>query len=256
MLGLSMTAYGEGSLKGFERWVERAKRLGFDFIEVVSEWPHYLTGETVNSFREVADSYGMKITVHAPFSDINIASFNDRIRRASLEIIRETVRLAAELDAVSVTVHPGHCSPVSIRNRERYLDIHRRSLRRVAEWGVEYGVAVGVENMPRFPILDAQTAGRLLELVDGLEVGVTFDLGHLNTAGGGFDGFLRMFRDRIVHVHLHDNSGAADEHLALGEGTVPWGEVLPKLSGVAMALEVRSVESARKSLEFLKNLHW
>ncbi|WP_258084031.1 sugar phosphate isomerase/epimerase family protein [Thermococcus thermotolerans] len=256
MLGLSMTAYGEGSLKGFERWVERAKSLGFGFIEVVSEWPHYLTEETVNSFREVADSYGMRVTVHAPFSDINIASFNDRIRDASLEIIRETVRLAAELDAVSVTVHPGHCSPVSMKNRRKYLEMHRESLRTIAKWSAEYGIKVGVENMPYFPILDAQTCERLWELVEGIEIGVTFDVGHLNTTTGKFKRFLNVLGERMIHVHLHDNSGGKDEHLALGDGTVPWARVLPRLPKTTWALEVSDIESARRSLEFLKKLHW
>ncbi len=255
MIGLSMTAYTGKTLQGFEKWVEAAKELGFDLIEILSEWPHYLTRKNLKVFRETLDSYGLKVTVHAPFSDINIGSFNERIRKASLEALREALELSAELDALAVTVHPGHCSPVSVKNRDEYLRIHRESLRKIARWSEEYGVKVGVENMPKFVILDAQTCERLNEIIGDIGIGVTFDLGHLNTTTRNFDRFLEVFRGRIVHLHLHDNSGEADEHLALGDGTVPWRRVLPKLPKTTMALEVNDLESARKSLEFLKSLH-
>jgi sugar phosphate isomerase/epimerase len=255
MIGLSMTAYGEKTLEGFEAWVKSAKELGFEFIEILSEWPHYLTRENLPFFRDVLNSYGLKATIHAPFSDLNIASFNDRIREASLGIIRETVELAAELGALVVTMHPGHCSPISVKNREKYLEIHRESLRKIARWSEEYGIKIGVENMPRFPILDAQNCDRLMEIIEGVEIGVTFDVGHLNTTTGNFDRFIELFGERIVHVHLHDNSGERDEHLSLGEGMVPWERVVPKLPDVTWALEVSDLKSARKSLEFLRNLH-
>ncbi|NJE29512.1 sugar phosphate isomerase/epimerase [Thermococcus sp. 18S1] len=255
MIGLSMTAYPGRDLLEFEGWVGRAKELGFDFVEILSEWPHYLTRDSYRLFSEVLDGWGMKRTVHAPFSDVNIGSFNDRLRRTSLEIIHETIELAAELDALSVTIHPGHCSPVSVKNRRKYLEIHRESLGEIARWGEEYGVKVGVENMPRFVILDAQTCERLCEILGDVEIGVTFDVGHLNTTTGEFERFLEVLGDRIVHVHLHDNRGERDEHLALGDGTVPWARVLPRLPRVTWTLEVGDIESARRSLEFLRNLH-
>ncbi|WP_232461728.1 sugar phosphate isomerase/epimerase family protein [Thermococcus pacificus] len=87
------------------------------------------------------------------------------------------------------------------------------------------------------------------------EIGVTFDVGHLNTTTRNFDRFLELFGKRIVHIHLHDNSGNRDEHLPVGDGTVPWKEALPKLPPVTRALEVNDLKSARRSLEFLKSLH-
>ena len=255
MLGLSMTAFPGKGIKDFERWVGKARGAGFDFVELVSEWPHYLTKANSRNFTEVVESYGMQITVHAPFSDVNIGSFNEKIRRASLEVLRETIEVAAEMNALVVTMHPGHCSPVSVKNRERYLEIHRKSLATIVTWSEEFGIRVGLENMPRFVILDAQTCERLEEIIGDTEIEVTFDVGHLNTTTRNFERFLEVLGDRIVHVHLHDNNGERDEHLALGDGTVPWARVLPRLPKTTKALEVNDLESARRSLEFLKNLH-
>ena len=253
MIGLSTTALGE---KGVEVWVERVEELGFDYIEWVSEWPRFLSDETARRIGELLNSFELELTIHAPFSDVNIASFNERIRRASLEVIFETLERAVEMGAIAVTMHPGHCSPVSRKYQAEYIRIHRRSLEKIAKVAEELGIRVGVENMPRFPILDAQTPERLYELIKGIDIGVTFDVAHLNTTTKDFEGFLRFFKDRIVLLHLHDNRGERDDHLALGEGSIPWERLVPMLPRVPATLEVTSLEAAERSLALLRSLHW
>lgn len=254
MIGLSMTSYRGRMLEEFERWLEKVEGLGFDFVELVSEWPNFLTRGTWKAYADVLASFKLEVTVHAPFSDVNIGSLNERIRRASLEVLAETFEIASRLGAFTVTVHPGHCSPASRKYRADYNRVHRSSLRELENLSEEFGVKVGVENMPRFPILDAQEPERLAELLEGINLGVTFDVGHLNTVGGDFEGFLELLGDRVVHVHLHDNSGESDEHLPLGRGTVPWRKVLPRLRELAWALEVSRLDDALSSLDFLRDI--
>ncbi|AMQ17743.1 sugar phosphate isomerase/epimerase family protein [Thermococcus peptonophilus] len=256
MISLSMTAYPGKRMDAFPRWAEKVKALGFEGVEIVSEWPHFLSRENLPLFKEVLESVGLNVTVHAPFSDLNIASFNERIRKASLKILEETIRLASELGVKAVTVHPGHCSPVSRKYQKEYIEIHRGSLKALARISTEYGVPVGVENMPKFPILDAQMPERLALLVDGIDIGITFDIGHLNTTTRDFEGFLKLFGDRIVAVHIHDNHGNSDEHLTPGEGNAPWGRILKKLPKVPWVLEVKGLEEGRKGLLFIKSVHW
>jgi len=253
MIGLSMTAYPGRNLDGLGEWLEKAEELGFETIELVSEWPHFITRNNWRDYRELLESYSLGATIHAPFSDLNIGSLNERIRRASIEILRETLEVASALGVPAVTVHPGHCSPVSRRYREDYNGVHRLSLMELEKLAGEYGVSVGIENMPNFPILDAQTPERLAELLLGITLGVTFDVGHLNTTTRDFKGFLRIFHDRIVSVHLHDNFGESDEHLAPGDGTVPWKKVLPGLPDVPKILEVSSLSDAARGLSYLMN---
>jgi sugar phosphate isomerase/epimerase len=108
--------------------------------------------------------------------------------------------------------------------------------------------------MPRFPILDAQRPERLAELLEGTNLGVTFDVGHLNTAGFPFGRFMELLEDRIAHLHIHDNSGKSDEHMPIGGGTVPWKAVLRRLRGLTWALEVLSLNDALSSLAFLRDI--
>jgi len=56
----------------------------------------------------------------------------------------------------------------------------------------------------------------LLGMVEGIEgVGITIDIGHANTVGKVPE-FL-PFLKRAAHLHVHDNHGVSDEHLALGK---------------------------------------
>ena len=254
MIGLSMTAYPGRNLDGLGEWLEKAKELGFEVVELVSEWPHFVTRDSWRDYLELLESHSLRVTLHAPFSDLNIGSLNGKIRRVSIEVLRETLEVASVLGALAVTVHPGHCSPVSRRYRMDYNMTHRGSLMELEKLAEEHGVSVGVENMPNFPILDAQTPERLAELLEGINLGVTFDVGHLNTTTRDFEGFLRTFRGRIVSVHLHDNSGKLDEHLPPGDGTVPWKRVLPELPDVPKVLEVSSLTDAARGVSYLGDI--
>ena len=104
-----------------------------------------------------------------------------------------------------------------------------------------------------FQILDGQTAERIHELVDGTNLYVTFDVGHLCTVTKNYIEFLELLGDRIIHIHLHDNDGKNDSHLAVGDGVIPWDDVLGILpKDIAWSLEVRNLDDLKRSLELLK----
>lgn len=253
MIGLSTTAFKGDDIEG---WLEDVEKLGFDYIEWVCEWPRFLDQNLFEKLKELMSSFNLPLTLHAPFSDLNVASFNEIIRKASMGAVEKALHRAVDLGAVAVTIHPGHCSPVSRKYPKEYLRIHRSSLEKIARTAEELGVNVGVENMPRFPILDAQTPERLKNIIDGIPIGVTFDVAHLNTTGADFEGFITNFKDRVIVLHLHDNHGSEDEHLALGEGNIPWEVLLPKLPKVPATIEVKNLRDAEKSIALLKSLHW
>ncbi len=87
-------------------------------------------------------------------------------------------------------------------------------------------------------------------MTEGIEgIGMTFDFGHANTIGKVND-FLH-YAKKADHIHIHDNNGMSDEHLALGEGTISWSKVGKTIaadySGVVV-IEGRSIDEAKKSL--------
>ncbi|WP_461866503.1 sugar phosphate isomerase/epimerase family protein [Thermococcus sp.] len=251
MLGISTICCSDVSLGTALYKISRVK--GIDFVEIVSENYHMLDRYNYHSHMETLEENGLKSVIHAPFSDINIASLNERIRRASLDILFEAFEIARLMGALLVVIHPGHLSPAGMRFPKAYEKIHRRSLKEIDRYSRKLGIRVALENMPAFPTLDGRTCERIRELIDGTELYVTFDVGHLNTVTQNFDEFIELLGDRIIHVHLHDNNGKNDSHLSLGKGNVPWNDVFKLLPRKASwSLELGSLDAVRESLRFIK----
>lgn len=63
--------------------------------------------------------------------------------------------------------------------------------------------------------------------------GFCLDTGHLNVLGKDPDKFIKILGGRIRALHLHDNSGVKDEHLApYFSGNINWGRVTSGLRAV------------------------
>ena len=74
------------------------------------------------------------------------------------------------------------------------------------------------------------------------------------TRSGKVNDFLR-YADKADHIHIHDNNGMSDEHLALGDGTISWstvGKTLAANYNGVVVIEGRSLVEAKKSLSVFR----
>ena len=66
-----------------------------------------------------------------------------------------------------------------------------------------------------------------------------FDIGHAHLADGPaeerLEKSLRPMRDLTISMHLHDNHGEKDEHLAPYEGNIEWSTAIPLLKSASPA---------------------
>jgi sugar phosphate isomerase/epimerase len=226
----------------------------FGAWEIVAEHRHHLS-KIQAYLREYAESHEVELRVHAPLSDINIASFSDRVREASLAEVLETIRIGGELGVKCVTVHPGLVSPSSSLDQERVRALVREALLKVSKASEEHGVPVAVENMPRMRWLIFREPQELLKVIEGTGLGICLDVGHANTSGNT-DAWLEL-ADRFMNVHLHDNRGERDEHLVLGEGTVPLARVLGALKANyrgTYVIECADLPQGIRSRDILKKM--
>ena len=53
--------------------------------------------------------------------------------------------------------------------------------------------------------------------------------GHANIAEGVLD-YIRVLKKKLLNIHFHDNMGKNDNHLAIGEGNIPWGKFAEELA--------------------------
>ena len=250
MIGMSCTHFGTrmpeevlDSLVGkFELW------------EIFSEAEHSVVYHT-DVFQDLLPMYDLSYTIHAPICDLNVAALSDKLREASVREIAANAIAANKLGIDKMVVHPG-LSSMAVDGTEGIATERAKwamtFLEKVSE---EYGVTMAIENMPDMKFFLGRTADNLAHILEETDLSVCLDIGHANTTGQ-LDEMIEKLGDRIVHVHIHDNDGTADQHLTLGKGTIDFEDVLSKLNDYDgdFIIESRNLESAVESQAFLESL--
>jgi|WetSurMetagenome_2_1015567.scaffolds.fasta_scaffold44437_2 sugar phosphate isomerase/epimerase len=249
MIALSSPAL---SLLSVDKALEIVAR-GFKAWEIVGEGRHFLPS-IMSDLESGLPSYDLECSVHAPLSDVNIGSLNPRMREVAMRELLETIECTGALGLGPLTVHPGFYTPLGQLDKEGARHKTREALKVIEGAAQEHGVTVAVENMPAMPISMATTPSALLDLLEGTELGICFDIGHANTTHN-IEDYLPLL-PRFRNIHVHDNHGEFDQHLVIGEGNVPFSHILPKLKGYGgrFVIEARHVDSATTSRDRLQDL--
>jgi sugar phosphate isomerase/epimerase len=249
---MSITPYFSSSSKVWEslEWVYGIEDCGYSGWEIVADGRYRLDNpDNRKAICEVIESTRLGITVHAPYGDLNLATLNHPIWEESVRQICTCISHAAGLTN-RVTIHPGYLSPVGKLLPENAWRLQKEALSLIGRVATDHGVLACLENMIGIKEFLCQRPEELAGMTEGIEgIGITLDFGHANTVGRVKE-FLPLLKS-ANHIHIHDNHGVADEHLALGEGTIDWGIVGPAVaktySGVTV-VEGRSLEEAKKSM--------
>lgn len=196
-----------------------AADLGYDGVEVMV-WVDR-DNQDVGRLRHFAATYRVPVlAVHAP-----CLLLTQRVWSPDPEArLRESVRVALELGARTVVVHP------PFRWQRRYGDGFADLVGELAEAS---GLAIAVENMYPVRLRARVTVSAFTPSPDPTDAGhrhYTLDLSH--TASAGVDALAMADRmgTGLAHVHLADGSGAPrDEHLLPGLGGQPCAELCERL---------------------------
>jgi sugar phosphate isomerase/epimerase len=249
---MSITPFFSSSAKVWDdiAWVPAIEEAGYAGWEIVSDGNYRL--ENPDCFRrieEVLASTRLRASVHAPYGDLNLATLNDPIWRESIRQICTCIEHASSLTS-RVTIHPGYLSPVGKLMPQKVWGLQKDALRQIGKCAVEHNVTACLENMIGVKEFLCRFPEELMGMTEGIEgISMTFDFGHANTVGKVND-FLPHVA-KAAHIHIHDNQGVSDEHLALGEGTINWktvGRAVAANYHGIVVVEGRSVEEGKKSL--------
>ena len=220
----------------------------FTHWEIFSEVEHAVQWFSP-AFVEELRSAGLTYSLHTSIANTDIGALNPNMRQATIDEMVSEFRFAADMGIDTITVHPGlNC--LSVKGcRDRCIAAANDSCRSLEGAAQELGIGhVCIENMPNVPVMLGTTAAELADIVDGTDLGITFDIGHANTMSQ-IDEMVETFGDRIANVHIHDNDGDRDAHLTIGDGSIDFKHVLKLLSGYRgrYIIESKSLESAVES---------
>ncbi|HID27733.1 MAG TPA: sugar phosphate isomerase/epimerase, partial [Methanosarcinales archaeon] len=137
------------------------------------------------------------------------------------------------------------------------VEPYGKSLREISEIARKKNIKIALENARTNPYF-------LLELLEYLgnpdNIGIAYDLGHANIQLGNKEviPFIERAKEKIFHIHLHDNNGVYDEHKIPGQGIIDYPQVIEKLKNfkgygiLELSWSIETDYAIRKSLENLK----
>ncbi len=184
-----------------------------------------------------AEQIGIKFELcHLPFSGGNTtkedqqALFSARVHRA--------IDAASQIGVRYAVLHP-NTTTIPMRSfcqKEQY-DLVMSHLASFVEHAEKVGVNVVIENMrlvsgPTLSHRYCQTPEELCEIADALGIGVCWDFGHAHISGLKQSEALSYVGKRLKVLHVNDNFGVDDEHLAPFMGTIDWKDAM---HGLALA---------------------
>ncbi len=253
-IGLS-TLYCLG--EPFKRMTEYILRAETAHIEIVDEGLHALNKRRVKALNEIATSYGLKYTVHAPFADINIASPSKTLLNATIKRLKKSIIYASALNCRVWVFHSGLKTGVSMFYPDMDWIQNTKSARSLHAFAGDHGLKTAIENTPEpYPFLmtNVKQFKRFYNEVNE-DVGMVLDIAHANI-NGQIESFLTTFADKIVHMHAHDNNGESDQHLGIGYGNIDWKKVADLIKKISYSdiVVVESVEHVEQSVLKLKKL--
>lgn len=206
--------------------------------------------ETLHDYQKRMKEIGTKnLILHGPFLDLNPAAFDSRIRRVTYERFAQCYEAGRELGAQKIVYHSGMDPMVYFQEgwAERVAEFFESFLQDRTD------IEVVMEN-----VLDPmwESVKKVGEMVEAKNFGICLDMGHAHCySKQPVLTWAKEMQEWIGHVHVHDNDGTKDAHKALGNGTIPWQEILQTLSlreGRTWSIECPNKEDAIKSIERIK----
>ena len=204
--------------------ITRAAELGLEFLDLTLE-PPVARADQVDPPRIKAAlaRHGLGVIGHTAYY-LPFGSAFDRVQSAAIAEAEACLQVFADVGAAFMNLHldsraPGHeAAWVKRRNVDAIL--------RLLPTAERLGVGLMVENA------QGDDADALAPVLDALPtVGLHLDIGHANigTRKSHVPSLLAGYGDRLRHVHVSDNKGRSDDHLAIGAGTISWKSELRAL---------------------------
>jgi len=196
-------------------------------------WPAELSAEQRRALRSQMEQRAPQLAaLNLPNIDINIASTVSEMRRYSVDLLAETVRLAGELGARGVIMSPGKPSALFPASEDDLTGYFFVALDRLAPAAAEAGTALWLENVPTTWIPTIRGLMASLARYGNDAVCIIYDIANAHFISEDFAEGLKLCRERLELVHLSDTGRTVFRHDPVGLGTVPFAQVPAALAAV------------------------
>jgi sugar phosphate isomerase/epimerase len=217
---------------GLETAIDEIATAGYGGVELMAAAPHFeLWGDSrpaAAAAMEACRRAGVAITSVAAGFDVNLASPDGAMRDWSFRYYRAAGRLAAQLGAPYLVLHPGRRHPFKPSPYDAAREWVLEGLARITEAMQAEGVRPLIENTPTAMLDTAEECVDMVTAIGADRLGVCYDVANgfmVEEPGHG----LRTVGKLVELIHLSDTTAASWQHDPIGAGDVDF----PALAVVA-----------------------
>lgn len=149
----------------------------------------------------------------------------EALRKAAYELHKEAIDLSEKIGASYVVIHPDFLGSSAFEKKEA-CDRAYEQMAGLASYAKKRGVNLAMENVGyhgQSIYTEEEFADFLEDLPDNTYY--LIDTGHAFLNGWDIPALIRKTKNRLLGLHLHDNHGLRDEHLAIGQGKIEWAPI-------------------------------
>jgi sugar phosphate isomerase/epimerase len=222
---------------------------GFSALEIFCSRAHfdYGTRQEVRALAASLEANRLKLdSLHAPTSKDASATREsgtplsicevEKVRRIeAMDELKRAIDVSEDLPFSRMVLHMGGSRETA---DPRKRDAAFSTLEHLVLHAHHAGVTLAVENTTS----EMGDPAYLRAFVDETRLSglrFNFDIGHAHLADGPaeerLEKSLRPMRELMISMHLHDNHGEKDEHLAPYEGNIEWSTAIPLLKTASPA---------------------
>lgn len=199
----------------------------------------------------------LTVTFHAPFVDLSAGSSDPAVRDVTRRRFEELLALVPLFRPVTVVAHAGYDWKRHEYFRDEWLANSLAFWSWLSDALNREGSRLMLENVYEQGPAEIRV---LFEQLSSRRVGLCLDCGHLTVFGAAPLGeWLESLGGFIGQLHLHDNLGEKDDHLALGRGRIDFSRLFAYLKAErtqppVVTLEAHQPDDVWESLECLERL--
>lgn len=211
----------------------------------------------LSDFAEIADRLhrrGLTITLHAPFLDLSPGSPDPAVRELTRHRFEQLLKLLPLFKPQTVVCHAAYDWQRYSQLKDEWFENSIKTWSWLSGRITDAGGRLMLENVYE----NGPDEMRILfESLGHKGVGFCMDTGHQAAfSSSSLETWLESLGPYLGQVHLHDNSGQNDDHLALGKGTIDFKAFFQHLKRVKKEPPVITLEPHREkdfwpSLEYL-----
>ncbi len=211
--------------------------LDYSFYTVIYEGSPFLGGDWLREVEEAAEEAARLgftfVQAHSPrYNFLN----PDADHEAGILATKRSIEACGRLGIPNIVMHSGASWDIPYpEGREKYFEVNRRFYEQFFPLMEKWNVSVLIENSAeknmdgRWFFMTGQEMRDFLDWIDHPLLHACWDIGHANMRGADQFKEICDIGDRLRAVHIQDNFGVFDEHIAPLMGTTDMDAVIQAL---------------------------